>query len=153
MRYLKFLAVLGVFMIAAPFAHAQRVAVGVGVGPVAVGVDNGPAYVDPGYVDPGYAGPAPVCTLDTTMITTRTPALLMATTAHSGSTAASSSAPVPGTAAAFTVVDIGAGAASSVAVPDSLGVAQASSVVDRASRVAAKLSQGVVQHSETVAER
>src|ERR1700733_15064359 len=56
MKYLKYLAVLGVLMIAAPFAHAQRVAVGVGVGTVAVGV--APAYGDPGYVD---VGPAPAC--------------------------------------------------------------------------------------------
>lgn len=43
MRYLRILAVLGIFLVSASFAHAQRVVVGVGIG--------GPAYV----------GPAPVC--------------------------------------------------------------------------------------------
>ncbi|HXQ26445.1 MAG TPA: hypothetical protein VN822_08580 [Candidatus Acidoferrales bacterium] len=48
MRYLKLLAVLGVFLIPASYAQAQRVAIGIGIG--------GPAYVGPAYV-----GPAPVC--------------------------------------------------------------------------------------------
>jgi hypothetical protein len=43
MRYLRILAVLGICLVSASFAHAQRFAVGVGIG--------GPAYV----------GPAPVC--------------------------------------------------------------------------------------------
>ena len=42
MRHLKVLTLLGAFLFIAPFAHAQRVVVGVGVGP-------------------GYIGPAPVC--------------------------------------------------------------------------------------------
>ncbi|MFZ0739381.1 MAG: hypothetical protein WAM96_19960, partial [Candidatus Acidiferrales bacterium] len=50
MRYLKVLALMGAFLVAAPYAHAQRVAIGVGVGPVGVAV-GGPAYI----------GPAPVC--------------------------------------------------------------------------------------------
>src|SRR6266436_4176701 len=44
MRYLRVLALLGVTLGTASFANAQRVVVGVGVGP---------AY--------GYVGPAPVC--------------------------------------------------------------------------------------------
>jgi hypothetical protein len=44
MRYLRFLALLSVCLFATSYAHAQRVVVGVGAGPV--------------Y---GYAGPAPVC--------------------------------------------------------------------------------------------
>src|SRR5271157_1626544 len=42
MRYLRLLALLGTCLVAVPFAHAQRVVFGVGVGP-------------------GYVGPAPVC--------------------------------------------------------------------------------------------
>src|SRR5271169_3969917 len=42
MRYLRVLALLGACLVAVPFAHAQRVVIGVGVGP-------------------GYIGPAPVC--------------------------------------------------------------------------------------------
>jgi hypothetical protein len=42
MRYLKLLPLLGLLLLAAPSAHAQRIVVGVGVGP-------------------GYYGPAPVC--------------------------------------------------------------------------------------------
>lgn len=38
MRYLRILAVLGLCLIPASYAHAQRVAIGVGIG--------GPAYVD-----------------------------------------------------------------------------------------------------------
>ncbi len=44
MRYLRFLALAGIFLSSAFYAHAQRVVVGVGIG--------GPAYV---------VGPAPVC--------------------------------------------------------------------------------------------
>jgi len=47
MKYIRLLAILGVLMVAAPFAGAQRIAVGIGVGP---------AY---GYYGPAY-GP-PVC--------------------------------------------------------------------------------------------
>src|SRR5260370_29438024 len=42
MRYLKFLALLGICIIAVPTAHAQRVSVSIGVGPA-------------------YVGPPPVC--------------------------------------------------------------------------------------------
>src|ERR1035437_9525504 len=42
MRYLKLLALLGVLLVPASYAHAQRLSVGVGVGP-------------------GYIGPAPAC--------------------------------------------------------------------------------------------
>ena len=42
MRYLRYLALLGICMFSASYAHAQRVVVGVGVGPA-------------------YVGPAPVC--------------------------------------------------------------------------------------------
>ena len=60
MRYLKYLALLGVFLIPMHYAQAQ-VSVGVGVGgpgyaaQVYTGPDYGPAYVDP------YYGAAPVC--------------------------------------------------------------------------------------------
>ena len=43
MRYLRILAVLGICLGSASYAHAQRVVVGVGIGA------------------PGYIGPAPVC--------------------------------------------------------------------------------------------
>ncbi|HTV57649.1 MAG TPA: hypothetical protein VMJ93_02135 [Verrucomicrobiae bacterium] len=49
MRYLKILALAGIFLASAPFAHAQRVAIGVGIG------------VGPAYAAPAYVGPAPVC--------------------------------------------------------------------------------------------
>src|SRR5580704_16536054 len=45
LRYLKVLPLLGALLLFAPYAHAQRVVVGVGVGP--------------GYG--GYVGPAPIC--------------------------------------------------------------------------------------------
>jgi hypothetical protein len=48
MRYLRVLALLGLFAIPAGFAQAQRVSVGIGFG--------GPVYAGPAYV-----GPAPVC--------------------------------------------------------------------------------------------
>lgn len=48
MRYLRILTVLGICLVTASYAHAQRVVVGVGVGaPVVAG--------------PAYVGPAPVC--------------------------------------------------------------------------------------------
>ena len=47
MRYLRILALIGICMVPAGFAHAQRVSVGIGVGPV--------------YAGPAYVGPAPVC--------------------------------------------------------------------------------------------
>ncbi|MGB6715808.1 MAG: hypothetical protein WBE47_02535, partial [Candidatus Acidiferrales bacterium] len=43
MRYIRVLAMLGICLGCAPFAHAQRIAVGVGIGV------------------PAYVGPAPVC--------------------------------------------------------------------------------------------
>lgn len=43
MRYLRILAVLGICLVSASFAHAQRFVVGVGIGA------------------PAYVGPAPVC--------------------------------------------------------------------------------------------
>ena len=49
MKYLTMLAVLGMTLIAAPYAHAQRVVVGLGFGP---------AYVAP---PPVYVGAPPVC--------------------------------------------------------------------------------------------
>src|SRR5579864_7604404 len=62
MRYLRYLALLGIFLIPMSYAHAQ-VSVGVGVaGPgYAAQVYSDPGYYDDGYVDP-YYGPAPVCT-------------------------------------------------------------------------------------------
>jgi len=50
MRYLRILALVGIFLGAASFAHAQGFSVGIGVGPV-----YGRVY------GPAYAGPAPVC--------------------------------------------------------------------------------------------
>src|SRR5437868_14899094 len=47
MRYLRFAALLGICLFCASFASAQRVFVGVGVGP--------------GYYGPVYVGPPPVC--------------------------------------------------------------------------------------------
>jgi hypothetical protein len=48
MRYLRILTVLGICLVTASYAHAQRVVVGVGIGaPVVAG--------------PAYVGPAPVC--------------------------------------------------------------------------------------------
>src|SRR5579864_7006478 len=60
MRYLRYLALLGIFLIPMSYAHAQ-VSVGVGVGGpgYAAQVYTGPDY-DPAYVDP-YYGVAPVC--------------------------------------------------------------------------------------------
>jgi hypothetical protein len=46
MKYLRVLAVLGICLIAVPVAHAQRVVVGVGVGPVVVA---GPPVCAYGY--------------------------------------------------------------------------------------------------------
>src|SRR6476646_10863028 len=46
MKYLKILAFVGVLMLTASHANAQRVSIGVGIG--------GPAYY-------GYYGPPPVC--------------------------------------------------------------------------------------------
>src|SRR5271157_1788774 len=43
MRYLRILAVVGICLVCASFAQAQRVVVGVGIG------------------DPAYVGPPPVC--------------------------------------------------------------------------------------------
>jgi hypothetical protein len=52
MRYLKILGLLGIFfLVSAPYAHAQRWSVGVGIG--------GPAY-GYGYA-PEYVGPPPGC--------------------------------------------------------------------------------------------
>ena len=48
MRYLRFLGLLGICLFFASFANAQRVFVGVGVGP---------GY----YYGPAYYGPPPVC--------------------------------------------------------------------------------------------
>lgn len=48
MRYLKFAALLGICLFFASFANAQRVFLGVGVGP---------GY----YYGPAYVGPPPVC--------------------------------------------------------------------------------------------
>src|ERR1019366_3629395 len=48
MKYLKYLAFVGILMLTASHANAQRVAIGVGVG-------YGPGY------DGGYYGPAPIC--------------------------------------------------------------------------------------------
>lgn len=45
MRYLRLLGLLGICLFPASYAHAQHIAVGIGVGPVA----------------PVYYGPAPVC--------------------------------------------------------------------------------------------
>ena len=47
MRYLRFLALLGICMFSTSYAHAQRVVVGVGVGP---------AYVGPPVCAYGYYG-------------------------------------------------------------------------------------------------
>lgn len=47
MKYLTILGLLGMTLIAAPYAHAQRFSVGVGFGPA--------------YVDPVYEGAPPVC--------------------------------------------------------------------------------------------
>ena len=47
MRYLRYAALLGICLFCASFASAQRVVVGVGVGP--------------GYYGPAYVGPPPVC--------------------------------------------------------------------------------------------
>ncbi len=63
MRYLKFLALLGICLMAAPHAHAQRVVVGIGVGPAYVGP---PPVCDYGYygyypyacAPYGYYGPS-----------------------------------------------------------------------------------------------
>src|SRR6516225_12006447 len=44
MRYLRYLALAGIFLFSASYAHAQRVVVGAGIG--------GPTYI---------VGPAPVC--------------------------------------------------------------------------------------------
>ncbi len=44
MRYLKLVALFAVCLLAAPFAHAQRVVVGVGVGPAYVGAAPVCAY-------------------------------------------------------------------------------------------------------------
>jgi hypothetical protein len=44
MRYLKLVALLAICLLAAPFAHAQRVVVGVGVGPAYVGAAPVCAY-------------------------------------------------------------------------------------------------------------
>ena len=48
MKYLRFVALLGICLFFASFANAQRVFVGVGVGP---------GY----YYGPAYYGPPPVC--------------------------------------------------------------------------------------------
>jgi hypothetical protein len=50
MRYLRVLALMGLFLIPAGFAQAQHVSVGIGVGPV---------YAGPAYVGP--VGPPPAC--------------------------------------------------------------------------------------------
>jgi hypothetical protein len=55
MRYLRILAVLGICLVSASFAHAQRVVVGVGVG---VGVP-GPVVVGPPVCAYGYYPYAP----------------------------------------------------------------------------------------------
>ncbi len=46
MRYLKILGLLGIcFFAAAPYAHAQRIGIGVGIGARGLGYYGGPAYV------------------------------------------------------------------------------------------------------------
>ena len=47
MKYIRILAVMGVLLVSAGFAHAQRFSVGIGVGPV--------------YGGPVYVGGPPVC--------------------------------------------------------------------------------------------
>ncbi len=47
MKYLKIVALVGICLFSVSLAHAQRLSVGIGVGPV--------------YAGPAYVGPAPVC--------------------------------------------------------------------------------------------